>query len=1036
MNKEDLRSLLNKPYQFENWKNVIDFVFPNVSYLQQPLTIQTDNEKVESFRQVGSLRLNDGKNLAIFEVHVKPNVNIARNRVELRNLVAGYIDQERNHGVLAIYEKGTDEYRFTYTAKETDYDEDKGVFVQKETEAKRFTYILGANETCRTARDRFWELSENKDKATIKDVENAFSVEKLSKEFFTKYKIQYKAFVDYLVGSTYKISKFDADEKAIRDFVKKMLGRIVFLHFVQKKGWLGASNAEYKDGDKQFMYKLWQNSKKNETFYQLVLVPLFFDALNKNHRPDDAFTFPDESILRIPYLGGGLFEKDREDPDFLTFPPALFNGLFEFFNEYNFTIDENDPHENEVGIDPEMLGQIFENLLEDNKDKGAFYTPKPIVKYMCQESLIQYLLTAFEKEGVITDEPEKLELEEKLGKLVKKYEANEVIEYDRILAKALYNVKICDPAIGSGAFPMGILNEMVMLINLLHDASPDVVNDLWKMTNWQPATVKKHIIQNSIYGVDIEKGAVDIARLRFWLSLIIDEEKPCNLPSLDYKIVVGNSLISKFEDEVIDIDWEVKEEATQGNLWGDETDRFRQKILLNIDAKQKDFYLAENHQKEKLGLEIRNLKIELLITLFKLKIKNDGFENIQEKKIHILKQQTEKFLITEGWKKTITRLENLKKHSEKPFQHFDWRLDFPEVLNPEIAGKNVGFDVVIGNPPYGAKISDDEKKVLLKKYKSAKSIPGVQKGSLDSYTLFIDLGHWLCYIGGNLHFIVPLSITSSESMTGIHNLIESDCSLIKISSYAVRPQPVFENAVVNTSILFFLKDGVKNKQIFTTKLYRKNQNFNLEHLVNNLNFLNVNGLTLKGRYPKISYDIEKTILSKIFGCSTKIGEISKTQGSNIFYRTTGGRYFKVITNYPTGSTQEKAIYFDSKIADVIGAILSSNLFFWYYQIFSDNLHIKSYDIETFRIPLEKITTPIITQLKEIYQLYLSDIELNANIRQTTKYANIDSFKEYKISKSKYIIDQIDDIICPLFSLTSEETEYIKSYEIKFRMGDD
>ena len=437
MNKEDLRSLLNQPYQFENWKNVVDFIFPNVSYLQQPRTIPPDDDLVESFRQVGSVRLNDGKNLALFEVHVKSNVNIARNRVALRNLVAKYIDQERNHGVLAIYEKGTDEYRFTYTAKETDYDEGKGIFVQKETETKRFTYILGANETCRTARDRFWELSQHKEEATIKDVENAFSVEKLSKEFFAKYIIHYKAFVGYLVDSNYKISAFNTEEKKIRDFVKKMLGRIVFLHFVQKKGWLGASNAEYRDGDKQFMFNLWQNSKKDETFYQLVLIPLFFEALNQNHRANDAFTFPSGTSIRIPYLGGGLFEKDREDPEFLTFPPSLFESLFSFFGEYNFTIDENDPHENEVGIDPEMLGQIFENLLEDNKDKGAFYTPKPIVKYMCQESLIQYLLTSFEKEKIIIDENQKTDFERKLSDFVLKLEANDIIEQERYLEASI-----------------------------------------------------------------------------------------------------------------------------------------------------------------------------------------------------------------------------------------------------------------------------------------------------------------------------------------------------------------------------------------------------------------------------------------------------------------------------------------------------------------------------------------------------------------------------------------------------------------------
>lgn len=898
MNKEDLRTLLNKPYQFENWKNVIDFVFPNVSYLQQPLTIQTDNEKVESFRQVGSLRLNDGKNLAIFEVHVKSNVNIARNRVELRNLVAGYIDQERNHGVLAIYEKGTDEYRFTYTAKETDYDEDKGTFVQKETEAKRFTYILGANETCRTARDRFWELSENKDKATIKDVENAFSVEKLSKEFFTKYKIQYNAFVDYLCNSTFKISAFKADEKAIRDFVKKMLGRIVFLHFVQKKGWLGASNAEYKDGDKQFMYRLWQNSKKNEAFYQLILVPLFFEALNENDRPDESFTFPDETTIRIPYLGGGLFEKDREDPDLLTFPPTLFNGLFEFFNEYNFTIDENDPHENEVGIDPEMLGQIFENLLEDNKDKGAFYTPKPIVKYMCQESLIQYLLTAFEKEGVITDEPEKLELEEKLGKLVKRYEANEVIEYDRILAKALYHVKICDPAIGSGAFPMGILNEMVMLINLLHDASPDVVNDRWEMDNWQPATVKKHIIQNSIYGVDIEKGAVDIARLRFWLSLIIDEEKPCNLPSLDYKIVVGNSLISKFEDEVIDIDWEVKEEDIQGNLFGDENEKARQKLLKDISKKQIDFYAAENHQKEKLELEIRNLKIDLLINQMQLQIKKKGLEKVPElSKGNTLKNQTEQYLKTQGWKQTITKLENLKKHPEKPFLHFDWKLDFPEILNPEIAGIYTGFDIVIGNPPYfvyeNNHFHEIEDILQDPKYEIAKS------GKLNAYKVFLALCPYLQKKdSGILCFIFQNSFLGDTAAKLLRRFYLEEQSILKIDSFPERDnvkKRVFESAKM--SVCIFFSRNLKVNENYSFGLIVWDDTLKNIKSSCNLSKIEVKEFDINTyQFPMIN-DSEKSIFRKFYVSDQllKISEVAPCYRGEL-NMTTERRYFTSVPN--------------------------------------------------------------------------------------------------------------------------------------------
>jgi hypothetical protein len=400
--------------------------------------------------------------------------------------------------------------------------------------------------------------------------------------------------------------------------------------------------------------------------------------------------------------------------------------------------------------------------------------------------------------------------------------------------------------------------------------------------------------------------------------------------------------------------------------------------------------------------------------------------------------QMERWLQTQRWKNTIAKLQKLKKNTKEPFNHFDWKLDFPEVLNPYLVPdeKQRGFDIVIGNPPYGAKVNDSEKNYFKLNYKTAKTIKGIQKGSLDTYTLFIELGHNICKKCGNLHYIVPISITSSDSVTGVHKLLEETCSLIKISSYAVRPEPVFENAVVNTSIIFFKKDLLPVKSILSTKMYRKKGELNLKYLLENLQFINVLDVKLSGRYPKISLDIEKQILKKIFNQKIKIRDLIKQKGDPIFYRTTGGRYFKIITNYSTGSTKERPIYFDKNIVNVIGAILSSNLYFWFYQIYSNNLDLKSYEIESFTIPIEKLTDEIIIKLEQIYSSYLADIERNANIRQTTKYANIDSFKEYKIGKSKHLIDQIDDIICPLYGLTKEETEFIKNYEIQFRLQDE
>lgn len=270
-------------------------------------------------------------------------------------------------------------------------------------------------------------------------------------------------------------------------------------------------------------------------------------------------------------------------------------------------------------------------------------------------------------------------------------------------------------------------------------------------------------------------------------------------------------------------------------------------------------------------------------------------------------------------------------------------------------------------------------------------------------------------------------------MVALHKFLESNCEIIKISSYAVRPQPIFENAVVNTSIVNLIKTLTPVKKILCTKMYRKGRGFNLEDLLNNLQFIEVKKYKLRGRYPKVSLPIETSILDKLFSITTKVRNLLKKNGKPIYYRCAGGRYFKVITNYPTKSTSEKAICFDEKLANSIGAILSSNLFFWWYQIYSDNLSLKLYEIESFPIPVENLTEENIKCLEKLYSDYLNDIEKNAKIRKTIHYKNIHKFKEYKIGKSKKLIDAIDDFIGPLYGLSEEEIEFIKNYEIKFRL---
>lgn len=343
---------------------------------------------------------------------------------------------------------------------------------------------------------------------------------------------------------------------------------------------------------------------------------------------------------------------------------------------------------------------------------------------------------------------------------------------------------------------------------------------------------------------------------------------------------------------------------------------------------------------------------------------------------------------------------------------------------------------MIGNPPYGASLTPQEKQTYKKLYVTAQTIKGVQKGSTDTYTLFIELGYGLLHLGGCLTYIVPMSFTSSDALAGTHKLLKSNCETIVVSSYAVRPQPVFENAVVNTSIIRFVKTGTKCKQLLATKMHRKGHNFNLQALIDHLQFVDVRDLYINGRIPKIGTAIERSILVKLLS-HRPVSDYITEKGSPIYYRFAGGRYYKIVTNYSTGSSAETYLSLKPEYADCIGCLLSSNLGFWFYQIFSDNLNWKSIEIESFPIP--QINVDQIRQIGDIYKEYLTDIEMNANIRVSSGKSqyNVATFKEYKIVKSKPIIDRIDDLIGPFYGLTPEEIDFIKKYELEFRMsGDD
>ena len=986
--------------QYKGWNSFVDnVIFPifgkdKFETLSETELLENSPEEkplaeatgICSIKQVGQIDIGV-QPLQIFDVTVSDRVMMERNRVNIQRLIRKVMENYSSAFMLFHYENDTRwDWRFTFCHKKGSQ--------QEVTDSKRYTFLLGPGQSCRTAAENFIKLYENRDTLDMSKIEGAFSVEALTNEFFGKYKEEYDKFVEYITGKRYvkKGNKyveaiihephptlypcFSNNDKLVRDYVKKMLGRIVFLHFLQKKGWLGVPyNEEWGSGDRNFMLNLFKKAteKQKENFLDEVLEGLFAEGLDCNRaEKSDLYDTKVEGLrkCRIPYLNGGLFERDYLDELAVRFPAEYFDSLLTMLSLYNFTIDENDPNDAEVGVDPEMLGRIFENLLEDNKDKGAFYTPKEIVQYMCRESLIAYLQTDQNEED-----------KENIRKFVATHDAELLGDLKADIEQKLLDVKICDPAIGSGAFPMGLLRELFFCRSAIE---PNIIENA--------ANIKRYIIQNNIYGVDIERGAVDIARLRFWLALIVDEKTPEALPNLDFKIMQGNSLLEQYKGVDLSTMTEKKVGAGQSiTIFDSMLDVYRK----NLRDKLAEYYACPEHDK----------KVQL-----RKDIADIVKQELTEQGIHIDFKDMD-----------------LSANS----QFFLWHTWFHDVFSRP---SKEGFDIVIGNPPYGAKYDNQTKRYYKNTYVTANSIRGLQKGSLDTYTLFIELGYNLLRRNGSFAYIVPISLTSSDSLTGVHRILMGNCDTIHISSYAVRPKPVFENAVVNTSILLFKKTETPCQHLYSTKMHRRGNEFDLQKLIDNLQFVDVKGQTLYGRIPKIGSKIEKTILHKLFK-QTKLDSLIKTSGSPIIYRFAGGRYFKVVTNYSNGSSAERTIYFsNSKIANAVGCILSSNLSFWFYQIFSDNLNWKTYEIENFTIP--HLSTENIGYLDKLYSRYLTDIEAKANVRTTSGEStyNVDSFKEYKIVRSKAIIDEIDDYICPLYGLTQEETDFIKNYELEFRLA--
>lgn len=702
-------------------------------------------DHVNYYERLGTFTSPDNEKLDVLIVHLTTESKLEHARTAIRNFVADHLKtrDEKDAALVAFVSPTEKQWRFSYVKMEYATVEKESGKVGVETRltpARRFSYIVGEGESCHTAQTRFLNLlQDTQTDPKLADIEEVFSVEAVTEEFFKQYA--------NLFGNIHNsLEKIVEKEKTIRDeftaknvsaveFAKKLMGQIVFLYFLQKKGWLGvAKGQDWGSGPHDFLRRM-SNVEygKYSNFFNDILEPLFYDTLATD-RGHEAWC--NHFKCRIPFLNGGLFEPlggyDWKKIDIIL-PNRLFNnteyveegitgtGVLDVFDRYNFTVNEAEPLEKEVAIDPEMLGKVFENLIEDNRRKGlgAYYTPREIVHYMCQESLINYLDTALNPQPVIASEakqslqhnseiassqtpllamtppePKRVPREDietfvHLGDQAAFYEAarmsgtksykpelpRSIETHARLIDEKLTDITVCDPAVGSGAFLVGMMTEIVRARSSL----TPYFNDVHERA---PYFFKRHAIQNCLYGVDIDLGAVEIAKLRLWLSLVVDEEdmkqiKP--LPNLDYKIVAGDSLISfPFKSRKLSAIEKLKLE------FFDETDHDKKaKLKIQIDRQLREAFSAS---KKSLGYEV----------------------------------------------------------------HFDFHVFFSEVFE-----RKQGFDVVIANPPYVSAIefcathSDAERKLLNKSFKSA-------KGAYDIYVPFMERGLQLLAKHGVLTFITRI----------------------------------------------------------------------------------------------------------------------------------------------------------------------------------------------------------------------------------------------------------------------------------------
>jgi len=672
MNKDKLNKLI-KEFSLDNLDS---FLFDaNFDISRKDISFYNTEDIFKDVISLGKIKTIDNKKVIVAAIKVEKDLSERSSRKKQYDLSKKILSSENQYdaGIFVFYDKSGC-FRFSLVCPSY-----QGV-KRNWNSFRRFTYFVSNDE--KITNKTFLKQIGEKDFSTLSQIKEAFSLSAVTDIFYKDFFIEY----DKLVESVKKINTI-SDQDSARDFVLLFVIRTVFSGFVQKKGWIG--------NDDKFIQNLFFKYEKvsgvKNTFYKEWLSLLFFESFNHKFFPKKYLSREVNSDFQTaPYLNGGLFkEKKGYDDNGWIIPDKEIKDFFIFLFAHSFTIEENSLDDEDLQLNPEFLGIIFERLV--NKADGAVYTPKTEVDLMCRLSLIKWLQKNLENKVKVDNlyelffkESEKEE-DRKEGSFSKK-EAEEILD-------KLGNLAICDPAVGSGAFLVGMMQVL--------DEIEQILKNKYSLNGKNIFDRKKEIIKKSLYGVEVKEWAVWICQLRLWLSLFVDAPDEIKhsldpiLPSLDFKVRQGDSLVQMVGSKTFSISGHnlalnksTKDKITK--LKNLKLQYFDNKSdLKDWELKQREIGIYEEilsleiKEKESQWQRLKNIKPIKVMSLF-----GDEEKNKQES-LGLDKEKIEKL------EDEISDLKEQKQALRKGGKPLVWSIEFSEVF-----AEKDGFDLIIGNPPY------------------------------------------------------------------------------------------------------------------------------------------------------------------------------------------------------------------------------------------------------------------------------------------------------------------------------------------------